>query len=121
MLASYPAPVDGGDMPPGVKAVGKHMRYLRVAGVVVILMSALFGATACQGGATTANGWKPYPHLVPQPMNDKPLLIIMCKVSDNSAEPTGLMDTVKRFFTDAGEGPATYPITTLMSPMARSR
>jgi hypothetical protein len=80
------------------------MRQLRVGITALFLICALLGATACAGGTTTAIPWKNYPHLFSQPVTYKPLLVIMCKVSDNSVEPTGLMDYAKRFFTVGGSG-----------------
>ncbi|HEU0026974.1 MAG TPA: hypothetical protein VFQ25_07655 [Ktedonobacterales bacterium] len=80
------------------------MRQLRAGIITLFLVSALLGATACEGGATAAVPWKNYPHLFSQPVTYKPLLVIMCKVSDNAVEPTGLMDLAKRFFTVGGSG-----------------
>ncbi len=80
------------------------MRARRVGITALFLVSVLLGVTACQGGATTAVSWKNYPHLFSQPLTYKPLLVIMCKVSDNSVEPKGLMDYAKRFFTVGGSG-----------------
>jgi M6 family metalloprotease-like protein len=47
--------------------------------------------------------WHNYPHLWATP-TFKPLLVIFCKVSDNSAEPPGLMLNVQRFLTVGGSG-----------------
>lgn len=80
------------------------MRQLRMGITALFLVSALLGATACEGSATAAVPWKNYPHLFSQPVMYKPLLVIMCKVSDNSVEPMGLVDYAKRFFTVGGSG-----------------
>jgi hypothetical protein len=76
----------------------KSLIHLAAASLIAISMLAI---SAC--GSTSIVPWTNYPHLWPT-AKAQPWLVILCKVNDNSTEPSGLSALANRFLTVGGGG-----------------